>query len=280
MASPPLAQRAIRTIDGPAFVRRDCAFASMLAWRVFICGKGKLISTWTRLSRGREGQARTTFSSNQICSFHRASVIRASFSVRLFSSSALCFCAFSCCRCSISLLFLCCELELVWLRVLRRPPNNRLPRFFSSSLDKGARRAVLARGSSSRGLESCAESCAGGSPWSPWSPSSNFALFDDSSAPSRDSIDALRFCVTSISEPAGSGLMVSAGALKSVSFSCSVRREPFLLYSVTVAMMLSLPTAAVAVFSATMSKKAECEGMRCVRKEVNPPRSHGRYPRA
>lgn len=55
-----------------------------------------------------------------------------SFSALRSSSSLFCWCAFSCCRRSISSRLFCCELLVVWLNVLSRPPNKRWPRLFSS----------------------------------------------------------------------------------------------------------------------------------------------------
>jgi hypothetical protein len=60
-----------------------------------------------------QGCQRTAWSSNLICSTCRTARSFANFSSRYFSSSALRWCAFACCRRSISCRFFCCELVVV-----------------------------------------------------------------------------------------------------------------------------------------------------------------------
>ena len=66
------------------------------------------------------------------CSALRIAFKSANFSLLPASSASFCCLTFSCWRFSISSLRFCCPLGVLWLSVLRSPPNNLCPRFFSS----------------------------------------------------------------------------------------------------------------------------------------------------
>jgi hypothetical protein len=67
-----------------------------------------------------------------ICSDFRRAFSFATFSALCASSLSCCCLAFSACRLSISCRLFCWPLGVLWLNVLRSPPNNRRPRFLSS----------------------------------------------------------------------------------------------------------------------------------------------------